>query len=73
MNILRSYRYYETPLFDYVGTLFIGFIITSYTTIPLTLVTIVLFCLSIIIHYIFNITTITNTYINSFWKKNLLK
>ena len=67
MLALRSIQFHKVALFDYVMTILCAFLITHFTDIPLTLVTICLLVLSIIFHFIFHINTVTNVYL-----KNLL-
>ena len=63
MDTLHSYKFHNTALFDYLATIMCVFVITHFTDIPLSLVTILLFILSIPLHYLFNVTTPTNKYL----------
>ena len=66
VQYLRSFKFYDkTALFDYFSTVLCVFAVTYYFYIPLTLSTLLLFFLSIPLHYIFNIKTSTNVYLNS--------
>lgn len=65
MDTLRSFRFVDgTAYFDYDATIIACFVITYFTKIPVTLVTIVLLLLSIPFHYYFGISTPTNRYLN---------
>ena len=63
MDTLRSYKFHNTALFDYFATIMCVFVITYFTDIPLSLVTIIIFILSIPFHYFFNVNTPTNKYL----------
>ena len=67
---IRDYRFQNIALVDYISTIICAFIMSAYTSYPLTLVTIFLFSISIPFHFIFNIETSTNNYIkkNFGWK-----
>ena len=67
---IRDYRFQNIALVDYISTIIFAFIMSAYTSYPLTLVTIFLFSISIPFHFFFNIETSTNNYIkkNFGWK-----
>jgi len=54
---LHSYRICDTPLIDYIGTIIISMILSYYLNVSLVIVTIILFLISIILHYLFEIDT----------------
>ena len=62
MDVLRSYRFHGTALFDYIATVLSAFVVTELTNVPLSLVTIGLFVLSIVMHCAFGIHTPVDTY-----------
>ena len=64
MNTLRSLKFNGTALFDYFATIIVVFIITYFTSVPLSLVTIIIFIISILFHYVFNVHTPVNTYLH---------
>ena len=66
MNIqtLRSVRFHDVALFDYFATIACAFLTTLVTSVPISLTTIILFVLSIVFHYYFQIRTPTNVYLN---------
>lgn len=67
---LRSFRYYDnTSLFDYFLSFIPIFLLSKYTTIPLTLSTILVFVFSIVFHYIFRISTSSTQYLNKLFIK----
>ena len=57
MNTLRSLKFNGTALFDYFATIIVVFIITYFTSVPLSLVTIIIFIISILFHYVLYIFT----------------
>ena len=63
MDALRSYRFHGTALFDYIATVLSAFVVTELTNVPLSLVTIGLFVLSIVMHCAFGIHTPVDTYL----------
>ena len=65
ITMLRSLRFHGVALFDYFGTVVCAFLITACTNIPLSLVTALLFVLSVPLHHIFKIETPTNTYLRN--------
>ena len=62
---VRDYHFQNVALVDYASTIF-AFIISAYTSVPLTLVTVLLFSISIPLHFLFDIKTSTNEYIKKF-------
>ena len=60
---IHSYRFLDTAIVDYIGTIFFAIIFTKITKIPLVLSTIFMFVLSIILHSIFGVQTNTLTYL----------
>ena len=60
---IRNIRFKNTALIDYVCTILLAFLISAYTPYPVSLVTIVLFVLSIQLHFAFEIKTETNDYL----------
>ena len=60
---IRDYRFQNTALVDYISTIIVAFIMSAYTSIPPTLVTIFLFSISIPFHFFFNVETETTNYI----------
>ena len=60
---IRNIRFKNTALIDYICTILLSFLISAYTPYPVSLVTIVLFVLSIQLHFVFEIKTETNDYL----------
>ena len=68
MNWLESIRLYkvsDTPLLDYIGTVLLCMVISYFSRIPVTLITIILLILSIPMHYAFHVSTSTTRYLDS--------
>ena len=64
MNTIRSVKIpHNTVLFDYASTIIGSIIISYYTKIPLVIVTVCMFVLGEILHYIFNVKTNTLRYL----------
>ena len=45
LELMRSYKVSDTPLLDYLGTVFLCMVIAYFSRIPVTLITIILFIL----------------------------
>ena len=60
---IRSIRFRNTALIDYFSTILLSFVLSAYMSLPVTLITIFLFSLSIILHFCFAIKTETNEFI----------
>ena len=43
---VRDYRFQNVALVDYASTIIFAFVISAYTSVPLTLVTVLLFSMS---------------------------
>ena len=72
MNVfktIRSYKIVDTAIFDYIGTIIVAIILCYYTHIPVTILTIILFVLSIPFHYLFHIPTSSTKYLDSLVSK----
>jgi hypothetical protein len=54
---VHSYRILDTPMFDYIGTILLAFIVTKVTRVPLVITTILMFVLAILLHYLFCVKT----------------
>jgi len=67
LESVRSYKVSDTPLLDYLGTVFLCILIAYFSRIPVTLITIILFILSIPMHYAFHVSTATTRYLDSFF------
>ena len=65
MESLRSIKFQQTAVFDYVATVLSAFFVSWLTSIPVTLVTILLFLFSIPLHFQFDVRTQTNDYLRS--------
>ena len=63
---VRDLRFQNVALVDYGSTIIFAFVISPYTSVPLTLVTVLLFSMSIPLHFLFDIKTSTNEYIKKF-------
>ena len=61
---LRSIKFHGVALFDYFMTILCSFVVTEYTHVPLTVVTVCLFLLSVPLHFLFKIKTASNTYLS---------
>ena len=60
---IHSYRFLDTSIVDYIGTILFAIIFTKITKVPLVLSTIIMFILGIILHLIFGVQTNTLTYL----------
>jgi hypothetical protein len=60
---IHKYRFLETPIVDYVGTIILAMILTKFTKIPLVLTTIGMFVLGILLHMVFCLRTGTEIFI----------
>jgi len=60
---IHSYRFLDTAIVDYIGTILFAIIFTKITKVPLVLSTILMFVLGIILHSIFGVQTNTLTYL----------
>lgn len=56
----------DTAMFDYLGTLCIAMIITYFYKLPLDISTILIFVLSIVLHWIFCVDTNGTRWLRSF-------
>ena len=56
---VHSFKILDTAMFDYVLTIAGAFLLSYLTTIPLVLMTIILFIIAIIIHMLFGVNTAT--------------
>ena len=54
---IHQYKILDTAIVDYVGTIFLAFILAKLTKIPFVLSTIIMFIVGIICHYLFGIQT----------------
>lgn len=62
--MLRSVKIpHNTVLFDYAVTIIGSILISYHTKIPLVIVTVCMFILGELLHYIFNVKTNTLTYL----------
>ena len=50
---VHSIRFLDTPMVDYIGTIFLAMLVTWFTKIPLVITTIGAFVLGIILHMAF--------------------
>jgi uncharacterized membrane protein YcaP (DUF421 family) len=60
---IHQYRFLDTAILDYIGSILIAMIITKLTKIPLVLTTIGVFVLGIILHMIFCLKTGTEVWL----------
>lgn len=62
---IHTYRMFgDVALFDYIGTIFLSYIMFKVTSIPFELATVIMFSLGIVFHYLFCIDTHTTKWIN---------
>ena len=50
---IHQYRFLDTAIVDYIGSLVIAMIITKFTKVPLVITTIGVLLLGILLHYLF--------------------
>lgn len=50
---IHQYRFLDTAIVDYIGTIIIAMLVTKFTGIPLVVTTICAFLLGILLHYLF--------------------
>lgn len=62
---VHQYRFLDTAIFDYIGSILIAMIITKFTKIPLVLTTIGVLLLGIILHIAFCMKTGTEMWLTS--------
>jgi hypothetical protein len=60
---VHSYRFMDTAVVDYLGTILLAVILTKYTKIPLVLSTILMFILGIVLHVLFCVPTGATRYL----------
>jgi hypothetical protein len=60
---IHQYRFLDTAIVDYVGTIFLAMIVTKFTKIPLVITTILAFVLGILLHMVFCLKTGTETWL----------
>ena len=63
---VHQYRFLDTAIFDYLGSIIIAMIITKFTKIPLVLTTIGVFVLGIILHLVFCMKTGTEMWLTGY-------
>lgn len=54
---VHSYRFLDTALVDYIGTILLAILFTKITKVPLVLSTILMFILGILFHVLFGVNT----------------
>lgn len=62
---VHSYRFLDTAIFDYIGTIAIAAILTKMTDIPLVISTVIMFILGILLHHVFCVSTNATRYLFS--------
>lgn len=60
---VHAYRFMDTAMVDYVGTLLLAVLLTKYTRIPLVLSTILMFIMGIVLHALFCVPTGATRYL----------
>ena len=60
---IHKYRFLDTAIVDYLGSIVIAMIITKFTKIPLVITTILVLLLGILSHYLFCLKTGTETWL----------
>ena len=60
---VHSYRFLDTAIFDYIGTIVLAAILTKLTDIPFVISTIIMFVLGILLHHIFCVPTNATRYL----------
>jgi len=63
MEGIHKYRLLDTAMVDYILTIISAIVIAFFTKIPLVFITVLLFIISIFLHYLFGINTVTNQYL----------
>lgn len=63
MEGIHKYRLLDTAMVDYILTIISAIVIAFFTKIPLVFITVLLFIVSIFLHYLFGINTVTNQYL----------
>lgn len=62
---VHSYRFLDTAIFDYIGTIVLAAILTKLTDIPFVISTIIMFVLGILLHHVFCVPTNATRYLFS--------
>jgi len=60
---VHAYRFLDTAVVDYLGTILLAAILTKYTRIPLVLSTILMFIIGIVLHVLFCVPTGATRYL----------
>ena len=61
---IHQYRFLDTAIVDYIGSIMIAMIITKFTKVPLVITTICVFLLGILLHYLFCMKTGTEIWLS---------
>lgn len=60
---IHQYRFLDTAIVDYIGTIVLAMIATKITKVPLVITTILAFVLGIVLHMVFCMKTGTETWL----------
>ena len=60
---VHAWKFMDTAIFDYVGTLFLAVIFARLTGVPLVLSTILMFVLGVVLHVVFCVPTAAVKYL----------
>jgi hypothetical protein len=60
---IHRFRFLDTAIVDYLGTIVLAMIVTKVTKVPLVISTILMFVLGILFHYLFCLSTGTEMWL----------
>lgn len=60
---VHAYRFMDTAIVDYVGTIVLAALLTKFTQLPLVLSTILMFIIGILLHVVFCVPTGATRYL----------
>ena len=60
---VHAYRFMDTAIVDYVGTIVLAALLTKFTQLPLVLSTILMFIIGILLHVVFCVPTDATRYL----------
>jgi hypothetical protein len=60
---IHKYRFLDTAIVDYLGSIIIAMLITKFTKVPLVITTILVLLLGILSHYLFCLKTGTEMWL----------
>jgi hypothetical protein len=59
---LRSYKFGQTALFDYIATIAAAFAVTAWTDLPLSISTVIMFLAGFAAHDLFKVSTVSQRF-----------